>query len=132
MGNAKESILFEPFYVLVESFIGEGIFFYLLLIYPTLNTWSQRLHVYSSNRGNECAIAFVANGVLASGALADGDNGNLSTGDRMVHNTTAAVARGSSDCGVYSPNCDGEYDSTFASDSALAGGKNGGVFRTET
>ncbi|TQD90166.1 hypothetical protein C1H46_024272 [Malus baccata] len=78
------------------------------------------------NNRSECATAFVA-----GDALAGGDDGNVSTGDKTAHDATA-VARGSSDCDVYSPNHDGEYDRTFATDDALAGGNNGGACKTET
>lgn len=87
MGNAKESILFEPFYVSAESFIEEGIFSYLLLVSLTLGAWSRRLHVYSPNRGSECATTFVTDGVLTGG-----DNGNVSTDDQTTHDATT-VAR---------------------------------------
>ncbi|RXH78264.1 hypothetical protein DVH24_001782 [Malus domestica] len=126
MGNAKESIFFEPFYVSAESFIGECIFSYLLLVSLTLCAWSRRLHVYSPNCGSECATAFVVDG-----ALVGGNDGNVSTGDKTAHDATMVV-RGSSDCDVYSPNRDGEYDRTFAADGALAGGNNGDACKTET
>ncbi|KAB2599762.1 hypothetical protein D8674_010033 [Pyrus ussuriensis x Pyrus communis] len=126
MGNAKESILFKPFYVLAESFIRKGIFSYLLLVSLMLGAWSRRLHVYSLDHSSECVTAFVTNGTLVSG-----DDGNVSTGDQTTHDAIV-VACGSNDCDVYLPNCDGEYDSTFAADDGLAGDNNGGACRTET